>query len=534
MENNGYRLQTSPMKHQQTGLERALAKPVAFAHLAETGTGKSQMVLAEYQHRLSEDDIMDLLVLAPKGSIKNWYRDKADDQPAELKRHLDPNLLKNLVIADNVKNAASRNARIYLIRAAGRPRALFVNIESLSYGSKGQPTETEMLCRNFMQHGKTMMVIDESTTIRAQRAERTRAVLRLGRMARCRRILTGLVTPKSPLDLYCQFNFLDEKILGMPDYVAFRARYAEVKMMCFLPNTVIDAKLDVALRRRRMHFNYKHLTRDQKIAKILELGGYITHVPMVQSYRNLDELQQRIAPYSYQILKRDCLDLQPKIYEPRDIELTGEQAKLYQQIKQEATAKLANGTHITATNVLAQMTRLHQIVCGHVKDELGKIQDIKSRRIDEILDVLAEHEGKAIIWVTYTHELEKIATAIAATYGPESVARFFGGNAGTRDEDEKRFLSDPYCRFIVSTPASGGRGNTWNVATLAVYAASSHDLEHRYQSEDRCHRIGQHNSVTYVDLIVRGTVEEKIIKALRKKIDLAKAITGENYRDWLI
>ena len=532
--NNGYQLQTTPMKHQQIGLEKALAKPIAFAHLAETGTGKSQMVLAEYQHRLGENDIMDLLVIAPKGSIRNWYARKSDDQPSELERHLDPKLLKNLLIATNTKNAAQRDARIRLIRTTGQPRALFINVEALSYGSKGQPTETEMVCRNLLLHGKAMMVVDESTTIRAQRAERTRAVLRLGRLARCRRILTGLVTPKSPLDLYCQFNFLDERILGMPDFVAFRARYAEIKMMCFLPNTLIDARLDVALRRRRLHFNYKHLNRDQKIAKILELGGYITHVPMVQSYRNLDELQQRIAPYSYQILKRDCLDLKPKIYEPRDIELTPEQAKLYQQVKQEATAQLANGTHVTATNVLAQMTRLHQIVCGHVKDELGKIQDIKSHRIDEILDVLVEHEGKAIVWVTYEHELKKISDAIAATYGQESVARFWGGNAKTRDEDEKQFLGDPNCRFIVSTPASGGRGNTWNVATLAIYAASSHDLEHRYQSEDRCHRIGQHNSVTYVDLIVRGTVEEKIIKALRKKIDLAKAITGENFRDWLI
>jgi SNF2 family DNA or RNA helicase len=150
------------------------------------------------------------------------------------------------------------------------------------------------------------------------------------------------------------------------------------------------------------------------------------------------------------------------------------------------------------------------------------------------VEVLNEHEGKAIIWATYDYEIKRIAMALLAEYGEGSVATFWVGNAKTRHEHEARFLNDPACRFMVSTQMSGGRGNTWNVATLAVYAANNHNLEHRYQSEDRCHRIGQDNKVTYVDLMTPDTVEEKIVQALRRKIDLSTAITGETYREWLI
>jgi SNF2 family DNA or RNA helicase len=228
------------------------------------------------------------------------------------------------------------------------------------------------------------------------------------------------------------------------------------------------------------------------------------------------------------------LDLQPKTYEFRDVELTKEQSRLYDSILHDATAKLNNGTHVTAINVLGQMTRLHQIICGHVRDENGKVQDVESNRMKAIIELLNEHDGKAIIWSVYDPEIRRIAAALATEFGQESVASFWGGNPRVRDQEESRWLSSPECRFMVSTQMSGGKGNTWNPATLVIYAANNHDLEHRYQSEDRCHRIGQTNKVTYVDLIVRDTVEEKIIHALRKKIDLATIITGENFKEWLI
>jgi len=519
-------LRTQLYQHQKDAVARALENPKAFALLAETGTGKSVMVLAEFQERLGKD-ITDLLVIAPMGCIRNWYQTRGE-KISELEAHLDPELFKHLFIVNNRGKAADRRQQEAMMKT-NRPKALFVNIEALSRGAKD-----EMLCRKLLTSGKVMMVIDESTTIRSHKSNRSKAIARLGNLAACKRILTGLVTPKSPLDLYNQMNFLDRSILDSPSYVGFRARYARMKIICREPAAIVDMRLRQAMMRKRVKLYIDGMSYQQKVEKILELGGWIQHIPIIEGYKNLEELQHKIAPYSFQILKKDCLDLEPKTYQFRDVELTPEQKRVYKDILHDATAELGDGTFVTANSVLSQMQRLHQVVCGHVKNEDGVVKDIGTNRMTALIEILNEHDGKAIIWVCYDYEIRRIAEAIRKEFGHDSVAMFWGGNAKTRDEEEAKFLSKPECRFIVSTQMSGGRGNTWNAASLAIYAANNHDLEHRYQSEDRCHRIGQVNKVTYIDLIVRGTVEEKIVWALRKKIDLATAITGENFRQWLV
>jgi Mesyanzhinovviridae DNA helicase len=533
-EGTDFKLRSKSMEHQIAGLRRALKKPRAFAFLAETGTGKTHIVLAEFQHRLKYD-VDNLLVIAPMGCIRNWYERKIENEPSELEKHLDPKLLNKLFIITNRKKAFWKRQREAMPQMNGRPKALFVNIEALSRGTAKYPSEAEALCRDFMNQGNCMMVIDESTTIRA-RSARTKTVMRLGKLAWCRRILTGLVTPKSPLDLYHQMNFLDPEILDQPSYIAFRTRYAKVKMICREPEAIVNMRLKQLLQRKRLKLpcDPKHLSYQEKVQFIVENGGWLNHIPIIYDYQNLNELHEKIKPYCYQILKKDCLDLQPKTYQFRDVELTKEQTRIYNDILADATAQLSNGSYVTANSVLSQMIRLHQVICGHVKDEDGKVQDIGTNRIKAIVELLNEHDGKAIIWDVYDYEIRRIKGELIAEFGSNSVASFWGGNAHVRDKEESKWLSDPECRFMVSTQMSGGRGNTWNPATLVIYAANNHDLEHRYQSEDRCHRLGQTNRVTYVDLICRETVEEKIITALRKKIDLATIITGENFREWLI
>jgi SNF2 family DNA or RNA helicase len=211
-----------------------------------------------------------------------------------------------------------------------------------------------------------------------------------------------------------------------------------------------------------------------------------------------------------------------------------EQKRVYRKVLEEATSELENQEHVTANNVVSQMMRLHQVVCGHVKNEEGKIEDLGNNRTNALIDILDEHGGKAIIWVYYDYEIRRLVEQLKKEYGEDAVAAFWGGNLKSRSKEEIRFLSDEECRFMVATPASGGYGNTWNVANLTVYMANSYDLEHRFQSEDRNHRYGQKDKVTYIDIMTPDTVEERIITSLRKKINLNSIITGENYREWLI
>ncbi len=319
---------------------------------------------------------------------------------------------------------------------------------------------------------------------------------KLSPLARHRRILSGLPSPQSPLDLWMQFRFLDPSILGFRTYTGFRMRYAKLKRVPFGPNG-------------RM-------------------------IDIIDGYQNLDELQAKIAPHSIRVRLADCYDLPPKIYMRRDVELTKEQRRIYQELKDFATAVLGNEKHVTATMVLTQVLRLHQVLCGHTRSDDGIIVDIPEKRIDELLSILDQHDRKAIIWASYDRDVRKIALALTQRYGNLSVARFWGGNGDTREEEERWFLIDPACRFMVATPASGGRGRTWSNADLVIYYSNSSSLEHRLQSEERAQGIGKAQAVAYVDLICPGTVEEKILQALRSKIDLSAAVTGDVWREWVI
>jgi SNF2 family DNA or RNA helicase len=152
------------------------------------------------------------------------------------------------------------------------------------------------------------------------------------------------------------------------------------------------------------------------------------------------------------------------------------------------------------------------------------------------MSVVEETSDKVIIWANYRHDIEAIKLALAKEYGMNAVGTYYGD---TDDEERRRVVRefqdpDSELRFFVGNPRTGGYGLTLTAANTVVYYSNSFDLEVRLQSEDRAHRIGQTKSVTYVDLMVPGTVDEKIVKALRSKIDIANEVLGEEMKDWLI
>ena len=305
-------------------------------------------------------------------------------------------------------------------------------------------------------------------------------------------------SPQSPLDLYAQCYFLDPRILGYGSFAKFQERYA------------ITRKMPVQDRfgRNRM-------------------------IDIVAGYRDLDHLSGKIKPYAYRVRLADCYDLPPKLYLRRDIALTEEQTHAYTELVTYATAILENAERVTATMVLTQLLRLHQIVAGHTRSDTGAEVHIPENKTAELLSVLEGHRGKAIVWVAYDADVRKLTAVLTKAYGAGSVARFWGGNAADREAEEKEFLNNPKCRFMIATAASGGRGRTWSVADLMIYYQNTFSLEHRMQSEERAQAVGKQQSIAYVDLVARDTVEEKILGALRDKMDLSDAITGDKWRKWV-
>jgi SNF2 family DNA or RNA helicase len=234
-------------------------------------------------------------------------------------------------------------------------------------------------------------------------------------------------------------------------------------------------------------------------------------------------------------MKEDCLDLPEKIYIKRTLQLTPEQKAVYADMKRNAVIVLSDTDQVTATTALTQILRLHQISCGFVNTDDGETIPIKNTRLEELLSILEETSGKVIIWATYRHDIKIIENKLKQLYGEKSVVSYYGDT-----ESEKRqqiihtFQNNNNCKYFIGHPKTGGFGLTLTVAKTIIYYSNSYDLEVRIQSEDRAHRIGQKNNVTYIDLVTEKTVDEKIVKALRDKINIATQVLGEGWKKWLI
>ena len=265
--------------------------------------------------------------------------------------------------------------------------------------------------------------------------------------------------------------------------------------------------------------------------KTMHLRG--RSIQVVSEFKNLGELSDTVKTFSERILKEDCLDLPPKIFMKRYVALTPDQKKLYGQMKQHALAIL-NGKVTTTMTVLTQLMRLHQITCGHFTADDGTTQAVESNRLNELMNVLNETEGKAIIWANYQLSVGEIIQRIIKEYGEDSYVHYYGLTSQEERQDNiRKFQNDPKCRFLIGTPQTGGYGITLTQANTVIYYSNSYDLEKRLQSEDRAHRIGQKQKVTYVDLIAEDTVDEKIVEALRNKINIASEVMGEELKDWI-
>ena len=210
-----------------------------------------------------------------------------------------------------------------------------------------------------------------------------------------------------------------------------------------------------------------------------------------------------------------------------------DQFKVYTQMKKEALAIL-NGKMITTANALTQLMRLQQITCVHFKSDDGVIQELKSNRLDELVNVLGEIEGKVVIWAHWQSDVRQIIKAVVEEFGENSFVDYYGLTPQEdRQQNIKRFQEDDACRFFIGTPQTGGYGITLTAASNMIYYSNGYDLEKRQQSEARIDRIGQNKPMTYIDIICEDTVDERIVKALRKKVNIASQVMGEELKAWI-
>lgn len=469
-----YEFLTKPYEHQLKAFELSKNEH-EFAYFMEMGTGKTKVLIDNASYLYQQGKIQGLMVVAPKAIYRNWVQ--------ELEIHCP--IVDRMVVYYDSYLTAKKERELRNFQASKTPGFKIFLVNTEAFSSK----KVLAFANAFARTHRIMMAIDESTAIKSNAATRTKELIKLGMYAKYRRILTGSPITHSPLDLYSQCYFLNPYLLNFRSYVAFRARYA--------------------------------------VIQTVTMGN--RSFPQITGFQRLDELENKLRKFSFRVKKDDCLDLPPKVYVTRQVELSEDQEKAYLQMSKLAVLELERLGRVSAPIILNKLEKLHQIVCGHVKTDTGVTARLKNGRITALLQLLEEASGKVLIWCAYQEDVRLIREAVAKEYGDRSAACYFGPTSqDEREEIRKRFQdpNDPL-RFFISTTATGKFGATLTQANLEIYYSNTHNLEHRIQSEDRAHRIGSeiHEKITIVDLIAPGTVDEKYLKNLKKKSDLANEVT---------
>ena len=486
MEN--FPFKTKPYAHQLKCFNEARDK-VDYAIFAEMRTGKTKMVIDKAAWLWGQGKIDGLLVVAPKGMYRDWLNIIDGYYEGQIVDHMPEHVKWSGAYWSSQRTKENEQQYKKLFYETEDLHILIMNVEALSFDSGVDFAE------KFLNTHTTFMVIDESTTIK-NKSKRTTNALWLGKRAKYRSILTGRPVTKDPLDLYYQCAFLNSGLLGFSSYFAFRNRYALVTKMQ-LGNRVFDK---------------------------------------VVGYQRIDELTKKLESFSFRIRQDECSDIPEKMYKYIDVDLTPEQDKYYKQMKNMAIVQLSNMQIVTAAMVMTRLQKLNEIVCGFLRDpDSGDVTEIPNNRIDTVLQILEETDRKVIIWSNNTYDILKLSQVIGKEYGPESVAVYHGATGDNERQDIKRNFQNPDhpLRFFIGNPSTGKFGLTLTEAKIMIYYSNDYNLENRLQSEERSQFLAQKESLLVIDLITRGTVNEKIIKALRMKKELSDLTMGEEWRTWL-
>ncbi len=452
-----YPWRTRPYDHQMEAIRFAHGRRVVAFHM-EMGTGKSKCAIDLFSAAHIDGSVNNALVICPVSIRRNWQNEFAVHCPVAVSTH----------VLDSSRPKAFEH---WLATPTTLPRALIVGVESLAAG------KAIVLASEYMRTvpGPVMGIIDEAHTVKNHSAVRTQNASSLLKQCARRINMTGTPTANSILDLYSQFHILDPGIIGLPTYWAFRERYAV-------------------------------------------MGGFEGR--QVVGFQNLPELMESVLPHVYQVLKKDCLDLPPKVYETRYIQLTAQQSKTYKELAKHG----ASSSGITTTMVLERMLRQQQVIAGFesIEGVESAVNDKTPPKITELLDIAETNTDSMIIWSVFRWEIARICEALRAKYGDDSVVEIHG-DIGPEDRQRNvELFQAKQARFLVGTAAAGGVGLTLTAATVMVYVSNSFSYTQRAQSEDRFHRIGQTaDHVTIIDLVAEGTVDEDIAEALASKLDVA-------------
>lgn len=435
------------MNHQREAVNKLQDIKVGALYM-EMGTGKTRTALELTVERLRKEKVDCILWLCPV----NVKRTIAD----EVEKHLD-GATYQLVDSTGIK----KDADIYI-----------AGIESTS-----QSDRTMFHLYNLVNNKDCFVVVDESSLIKNYEAKRTQHIWRLGEQCGYKLILNGTPVTNTEEDLYCQWYFLDWRILGYSSYYSFAANHLE------------------------FHDEYNHVVKAHDTELLVE----------------------KISPYTYQVAKSECLDLPQKNYSTRWTRLSLKQQKVYQEAANDLLMDVTLDQFESYT-LFRLFTALQKVVSGIHYNSNKPIfsKPEENIRVKTLLNILKDIPNeKTIIWCKYQYEINVLKKVLKEKYGKEKVAEFWGELSEKKRNDEiDKFRNN--ARFLVANKSCGAFGLNLQFCSYAIYYSNDFNWATRKQSEDRLHRAGQTENVHIIDIICENTIDERIRDTLLSKDSLIK------------
>lgn len=475
-----YPVKANLYKHQIRGANMALrafgaldAKTPGggFGELFEMGCGKTLTTIAVAGALYNLGKIDRVLVVAPTSVCSVWPHDLNQFAafPWEA-RVLLGDKKKRLKALNELENWPFKALRIAVI-----------NYES---------THRDGIFEALAAYKPDLIVCDESQRIKNPSAAQSKALHKLGDAAPFRMILSGTPVQNNAVDLYSQYRFLDPAVYGA-NFYAFKNRY------CIM-------------------------------------GGYGQH--QIVGYRNMDELVEKEHSVAYRVTKEECLDLPQQTFINRYVQFTDAEQAIYEQLRKSSFLELETGENVTATTILTMYLRLMQLTGGFLTaDESARPKQVNTAKLDALADIVDDYVvdagKKLVIFARFRAEIAAIENLLrlrkiqyGSIYGDVPMEE--------RGKIVEDFQANPDTKVFVAQIQTAGLGITLHAASTAVFYSYDYNYANYAQALARIHRIGQHLPVTYIHLVVDGSIDEKILTALENKEDMAKTVV-DSWREVL-
>ena len=520
------KFKTKPYKHQKEVFN--LFKDRNFYGLfMEMGTGKTKVAIDIASYLYLKEKIKTVLLIAPNGVHYQWYSEQLPEH-SPIPYHS--------FLWDSKKYNARYYQNAYKVFQKNNDRIKWfcVNVEYFS-------TATLInIFKTYLREHPTFIIVDESTRIKNPRAKRTKNIIELSRMAEYRTILTGTPVTNSPFDLWSMLEFTKHNFWDC-NYFIFMHRYGLfVKDM----NRYTGKTFQRVMNEKDYAHIKRRIEKGESLERISAYTGvsekniqYIINRPEFTGYKNMEDLKKIVAPHVYYKNKADCLDLPPKIYERIYVEFGDEQKKIYKDLVRLLLAKYGDA-ELNVKNKVSLTLRLMQICGGFFPSpELKKPVLIgnKNVKVTRLIEDLEEIGNECvIIWAHFVAEIECLTSALQSSFSNWRIEKYYGKT----DKIKRRTLVSDFqsgkIKILICNQQTASFGLNLQRSNLHYFFSNTYSLEHRLQAEDRSHRAGQKWPVVYKDIIIKDSIEERVLQVLKNKKGLLDYFKTHSLKDLIV